>query len=139
MQIQRIQTLWLILALASMVAFIAMPFGTLDVPGVGVTPLRPYDFTGLIIPAGLAALFMLLAIAGFKNLSTQRSETVLALMMTLVTVGIAVYVLCDRATIGVIEWGWSPALLAVALVLCVLAIFGINHDMKLLRSYDRLR
>lgn len=139
MQIQRIQTIWLILALASMVAFIVMPFGTLDVPGVGVTALRPYDFTGLIIPAGLAALFMLLAIVGFRNLSTQRSETVLALMMTLVSVGITVYVLCDRATIGVIEWGWPVVFLASALLFCVLAIIGINHDMKLLRSYDRLR
>lgn len=139
MQIQRIQTLWLILALGCMVAFIVLPFATLDIPGTGMAEMYPYTFYGLIIPAGLAALFMLLAVFGYKNLKAQRSEIVLALMMTLVAVGITAYLIFDRASVGVIEWRWTVVFPVAALVFTILAIAGVNRDMKLLRSYDRLR
>lgn len=109
MQIQRIQSLWLILALGCMVAFIVLPFGSIVLPEGEVALLRSFDFLGLIIPAGLAALLLLIGLFSFKNLATQRSETVLALLMELVAVGITVYILCDNATQGVIEWGWPTA------------------------------
>ena len=138
MQIQRIQTLWLLAALGCMVAFIVLPFGYLSIDNA-VAALRSYDFLGLIIPAGLAALFLLVSIFSFKAPATQRSIVLLSLMMTLVSVGITVYLLCDRATQGVIEWAWPTAFLAAAFVAELLAVAGINHDIKLLRSYDRLR
>lgn len=139
MQIQRIQTLWLLFALGCMVAFIVLPFGHIELPGVGVGDLRSYDFLGLIIPAGLAALLQLIGIFSYKSIGNQRSIVVLALMMVLVSIGITVYILCDRATQGIIEWGWPTAFLAGALVFNALALVGINHDIRLLRSYDRLR
>ena len=139
MQIQRIQTLWLLAALGCMVAFIVMPFGSLEIPGEGVAALKPFDFMGLLIPAGLAALIQLVAIFSYKTPSNQRSEAVLGILMALVAVGITVYILCDRATLGTIHWGWSSVFALASLVFNVLALMGINHDIKLLRSYDRLR
>lgn len=139
MQIQRIQTLWLLAALGCMVAFIVMPFGSLEIPGEGVAALKPFDFMGLLIPAGLAALIQLVAIFSYKTPSNQRSETVLGILMSLVAVGVTVYILCDRATLGTIHWGWPSVFALASLVFNVLALLGINHDIKLLRSYDRLR
>lgn len=139
MQIQRIQTLWLLAALGCMVAFIVMPFGSLALPGEVVAPLKPFDFIGLLIPAGLAALMQLVAIFSYRTPSNQRSETMLGILMSLVAVGVTVYILCDRATMGTIRWGWPSVFALASLVFNVLALLGINHDIKLLRSYDRLR
>ncbi len=139
MQIQRIQNLWLFLALGCMVAFIVLPFGRLELPGQEVANLKSFDFVGLIIPAGLAALMQLLGLFSFMNPATQRSEAMLGVLMSLVTVGITVYILCDRATVGVIEWGWASAFALVSLIFNLLALVGIRRDIKLLRSYDRLR
>lgn len=138
MQIQRIQTLWLIIALGCMVAFIVLPFGHLDIDGA-VAPLRSYDFVGLIIPAGIAALVQLISIFSYHNPASQRGMVWLSFMMTLVSVAIAVYILCDRATQGTIEWAWPVAFLAGALIFELLAVKGISSDIRKLRSYDRLR
>ena len=139
MQIQRIQTLWLIVALACMVAFMFIPFGTISIAGAGEAMLYPYDLWGVVIPAALAVLFLLVAVFSYKNLPVQRREVVLSAMMELVTAGVALYVLFDSATEGSIGRGWSVALVGVAFVFTLLAIVGINRDSKLLRSYDRLR
>lgn len=140
--IQRIQTIWLLLTLGCMIAFIVLPFGSLNVLEQGTLvpyQLFPYDFIGLIIPAGLAVVMSLIAIFTFRNLGLQKSVTLLTLMMVVVSIGITVYVLCDRATMGQITWCWPTAFLAGALLFSILALTGINHDIKLLRSYDRLR
>lgn len=142
MQIQRIQTLWLILALGCMVVFIVLPFGTLVVPDNGAEAtgaLHSWDFIGLIIPVGLAALFHFIAIFSYKTPALQRSVAILGLMMVLVSIGITVYVLCAGDTFGTTRWTYVPAFLAGALVFNILALVGINHDIKLLKSYDRLR
>lgn len=140
--IQRIQTIWLLLTLACMVAFIAMPFGTLNLTINGVAEsamLFPYDFIGLLIPAALAGIMALIAIFTFRNLGLQRNIVTLSLLMTIVTIGLTAYILFDKASTGEITWRWEPAFLAVAAIFEILAMRGISHDIKLLRSYDRLR
>lgn len=140
--LQRIQTVWLLLALACLIAFIALPFGTLTIPDGGVEAvgqLFAYDFIGLIVPAALAVILSLIAIFAYSNLGFQKSCVLLSIAMTLVSIGITVYILCDRATEGTISWTWCGAFTLGALLFEILALTGINHDIKLLRSYDRLR
>lgn len=142
MQIQRIQTVWLILALGCIIAFIVLPFATLVAPeGTDVLKgaLHSWDFFGLIIPVALAALFFFIAIFTYKNLALQRSVVILALMMVLVSIGITLYVLCAGDTFGTTEWRWETAFLPAALIFDTLALRGIAHDKKLLSSYDRIR
>lgn len=138
--IQRVQTLWLLLALTCMIAFICLPFGELDLAaGTEVGYLFAYDFVGLIIPAGLGVVLSIIAIFSFSKLPVQKSCVILTIMMVLVTIGITVYILCDTATAGTFRWHWETVFAFGALIFSILALVGVNHDIKLLRSYDRLR
>lgn len=143
MQLQRIQTVWLILALGCLVAFLVLPFGWLDnVQDDGITvsgPLMSYDFLGVIVPLGFAIILGAMAVCSFRRPAYQASLVWLEAMMTLVTIGVAVYVLCDFTNNGTICWNWSDAFLCGALIFQILAIVGINHDRKLLRDSNRLR
>lgn len=142
MQIQRIQTVWLILALGCMIAFVVLPFATLVVPEGAAeveAALHSWDFFGLIIPVSLATLFFFIAIFVYKNLVLQRSVTILALMMVLVSIGITLYILCAGDTSGATEWRWETIFLPIAVIFDILALRGISHDKKLLSSYDRIR
>lgn len=143
MQLQRIQTVWLIAALGCLVAFLVLPFGWLD----GVSDngklldgaLKSYDFLGLIVPLGLAIILGAMAICSFRRPAYQTSLVWLEVMMTLVTIGVTVYVLCDLTNNGTIQWNWTDAFLGGALLFEILALVGINHDRKLLRDSNRLR
>ena len=143
MQLQRVQTVWLILALGCLVAFLVLPFGWLDhvydqgkyIEG----SLKSYDFLGVIVPLGIAIILGAVAICSFRNPAYQTSVVLLELMMTLVTVGVVVYVLCDYTNNGIIRWNWCDAFLCGALLFEILAIMGIRHDRKLLRDSNRLR
>lgn len=141
--LQRIQTIWLVLTLGCIVAFIVLPFGEyIDPLPAGhelEASLHSWDFLGLIIPVGLAAVLSFIAIFTYKNLSLQKSCTVLTLAMVLIGIGITIYVLCDAATVGTFKWAWETSFIGGALLFAILALIGINHDIKLLRSYDRLR
>lgn len=143
MQIQRIQTLWLVLALGCMIAFLVLPFGHIEgliINGLPYeTDLVSYDFMGLIVPLAIAMILTVIDIFAYSNLGQQIKFTILTLMMELVTAGIAVYVLCDKSTSGVITWNWSMAFIAGALIFTALALLGMRKDRKLLDSYNRLR
>lgn len=143
MQLQRIQTVWLILALGCLVAFLVLPFGWLDNVQDGSNlvsgPLMSYDFLGVIVPLGLAIILGAMAICNFRCPAYQLSLVWLEVMMTLVTVGVSVYVLCDYTNNGTICWNWSDAFICGALLFQILALVGINRDRKLLRDSNRLR
>lgn len=138
MQIQRIQTLWLIIAFGCILAFILLPFGALASPadgGIADVEFHSWDFVGLIIPAALAALLDVISIFCYRNLSLQRRVTYISLMMLIVSTCITLYILCAGDT----RWQFAVAFLPAAALFDVLALSGISHDSKLLKSYDRIR
>ncbi len=153
MVIQRIQTLYLIIAIGLMVGFFFLPFGYmyLDDPVTGQSlsdnpdSLRGIEFLSLIIPNGLSLLFMTLAIFLFKQPNVQKLFVILAAICVGVCVGIVIYVLAGgfydtnpEVTIRTV-WGGGGLLLVAAWLAQLGAYRGIASDQRLLRSYDRIR
>ena len=141
MKTRPILNLWLLVALACLVAFAALPFGTLAVAADNmqvVCPLYAYNFWGLAIPLALAILFA--AFGGFtRHIHICKSIASLTCLMEIVTIGITAYIFVDKASQGTLEWSWTIALAVAALLLTILAIAGINSDIRKVRNADRLR
>lgn len=148
--IQRSQTLYLLLAIALMVAFLFMPFGytVLDDAATGQyveKPLKALTFVGLIIPVALSLLTMVIAIFTFRRIPVQQAMVIVAALFIGACVGVVVYVLTagladtDPEIATRTVWGGGGLLLVAAWLALWAAYRGMAHDRKLLRSYDRLR
>lgn len=149
MVIQRIQTLYLLLAVIVMTMFLFVPFGYTTFAEGGETVMdawRPLDLVGMLVPSCASIFLMLVAIFLFKFQSTQRLVVVFAMLLSLAVIGVVIYFMVAgfvdlNPAVSVIStsWGWGVALPACAVVLQIAAIRGISRDMRLLASYDRLR
>lgn len=134
MQIQRIQNLYLLLSL--IVAAISLNFNWLVAAGTPVTICNDY---ALMVLALIAAILPLLALIRFKNLRAQKLISRLAALFALFSVG---YVVVSsffgpnpEAEVCIL----APSLMVISGLFDCLAIRGIIHDEKLLKSADRLR
>lgn len=154
MQIQRIQTLFLLCAVALLAAFIFTPFGYSEVITGGsaddilteTAGWYPKAYTGLWLPAALAAVIAFVSIFLFNRLKTQVLAVRISMAMTVVTVGAVCYFLTAGADIITpegtstgIRCGWGCALLVVAFVIEWMAVRRIQADARLLRDMDRVR
>lgn len=148
--IQRIQTVYLIIAIGLMIAFFFMPFGYTQLadPATGQykgQALKGIEFLGLIIPTALSILTMVIAVFAFRNLSAQQTLVIVAALFIGACIGVVIYVLSaglhdtnpDVVTRTV--WGGGGLLLIAAWCALFGAYRGMAADRKLLRSYDRLR
>lgn len=150
MVIQRLQTLYLILAIVMVSVFFYVPFGYTTVADVadGVSvlePLRAGQFTGLVIPLALTLALMVVAIFMFKKMPMQKLMVLVSALLTVVSMGVVVYVMVSgfsdtnpQVTMSSV-WGGGGLLLVGALIAQLAAYNGISSDQRLLRSYDRLR
>ncbi len=149
MVIQRIQTLFLLIAVVLMVVFYFIPFGFWEVSDANVTfpvnPLSATDQIAVLIPLTVAVVLAFVSIFLFRKMSVQKSMVILSIISVLAAVGVIVYLLTDTYvdTVSSVSikpvWGGGALLLVGALIMLVAAYRGILHDQKLLRSYDRLR
>ena len=82
--IQRIQTLWLLLASICAFASVKLPFyfGSLEVPGPTVT-ITPYDHFMLLVFVIATALMGLVSIFLFSNRSLQIKMCIVGLVLSL--------------------------------------------------------
>lgn len=139
MVIQRIQTLYLLLAILMVVVFLFVPFGYLKVLGIGVKSLRACEIAQTMIPAGVSLLLMVLSIVMFKEFKLQKALVLLSILSVALLIGIVVYALL-HSYVGIKPtWGGGGIMLLGALVALIAAYGRICADHKLLRSYDRLR
>lgn len=150
MVIQRLQTLYLILAIVMVSVFFYVPFGYTTVADVadGVSvlePLRAGQFTGLVVPMALTLALMVVAIFMFKKMPMQKLMVLVSALLTVVSMGVVVYVMVSgfsdtnpQVTMTSV-WGGGGLLLVGALIAQLAAYNGISSDQRLLRSYDRLR
>jgi len=149
MVIQRIQSVYLLIAAILMAVFAFFPaltfelggrefvYGALEAGKVGVTHIDPLMLT-------LIALIVLLAVIDiflFKNL--QRQMTV---CFVDVIIGLAMFVaICIQAFVvgskdGVtVMWQWYLLLPALSVIFLLLAHKSMSNDKKKLRDADRLR
>lgn len=149
MVIQRIQSLFLLIAVVLLVIFMFTPFGFWNVTDgladMGLAPLVAVSQQGVMVPVCVAALLSLIAIFLFKKQSVQKLVVALAIVATLASAGMVIYLLtCSYADTNpqVVlhpQWGGGGLLLVGTLITLVAAYRFISADQRLLRSYDRLR
>lgn len=147
MVIQRLQTLFLILAIGLVIGFFFVPFGHVNVQDVESAQiveksLCAVDYVALIVPMVLSILTMLVAIFSFKKPNFQKMLVLVSVALTVVCIAIAGYVLTDGFAVfdadvcfGALYGG--ILLLEVAIIAQLMAYRGIVSDQRLLRSYDR--
>ncbi|MEM1054131.1 MAG: DUF4293 family protein [Bacteroidota bacterium] len=135
--LQRIQSLYLLLGGALLVVFAVFS----DVWSAGIrADMSWLGSVGLGL-AGASAAIAFVAVALFKDRSRQRQIILVAQIATLLTVAAAVGGLFLRdpeiaATQGAYLLALAPV---VAYVLLRLAQRGVDADIKLVKSMDRLR
>lgn len=134
MQIQRIQTLWFIVAL--LCAIFSLTQNWLAIEGTFVTVQNNIP---LLVLGLLATVLPLLAIFLYRNLRRQKLVGRLAALFVVVTLGyvVALSWLGPNPEAEVCILG--PVSMAVSGIFDCLAVRGIISDEKLLRSADRLR
>ena len=144
--IQRIQTLYLLLASGSFGASFLAPFATSEI-AVPATVLADSRFEVadnalMSIGLGAAALATLAAIFLYRNrrLQIRSAWAALALAVLGVIAGVIAF-MQDGATIGAVEVEEQigVGLPVIGALATVLGVRGIGRDEKLVRSADRLR
>jgi drug/metabolite transporter (DMT)-like permease len=135
--IQRIQTLWLLLASICAFASVKLPFyyGSLEVPGP-TTTITPYDNFMLLVFVIATALMALVSIFLFSNRSLQIKMCIVGLVLSLANLMHYFLYMKNFKTGGLSLYS---ALSFLVPVFFILAIISIYKDQKLLKSLDRLR
>jgi drug/metabolite transporter (DMT)-like permease len=135
--IQRIQTLWLLLASICAFASVKLPFyfGSLEVPGPTIT-ITPYDNFMLLVFVIAPALMGLVTIFLFSNRSLQIKMCIVGLVLSLANLMHYFLYMKNFKTGGLSLYSILSFLVPVFFIL---AIRSIYKDQKLLKSLDRLR
>ena len=140
MQIQRIQTLMLLIAAILVGIFCLCPFATLPATETAeASKVFVKDAPVLLTLNVLIAVLLIIVIFMYKNLRQQMRMTLLSMVLicaSIVTSAFIMFAALDGAT--PILFG-GVLLLVLALVFAILAYRGMSHDNNLLRSMDRLR
>lgn len=142
MQIQRIQSVYIFLAIIAMAIFLIVPYGeVVDLTEGSSAALYTMNEYGVLIPAGAIVILLLAGLFMYRNLSMQRTVMLICLMLTLAVSLVVCFALYKQAEAETLDAHFSvwDILLPISVLLEILAVSGINKDIKLLRSYDRLR
>lgn len=149
MVIQRIQSVYLLIAVILMVVFAFFPaltfelggrqfvYGALEAGKVGVTHIDPL----MLMLVVLISLLALIDIFLFKNLQRQMTvcfvDIIIGLAM-LVAIGIQAFYVNGKDGVT-LTWQWYLLLPVLSIVFLMLAHKAMSRDKKMLRDSDRLR
>ncbi len=145
MQIQRIQSVYIFLAIVAMAIFIIVPYGEViyqtPYSAVVTEPLYTMAEYGVLIPAAAIVILLLIDLFLYRNIQLQRTVLVVSLMLTLATIAVVCFALFKMGKAEGLDAHFSvwDILLPVAALFEILGVSGINRDIKLLNSYNRLR
>lgn len=144
--IQRIQSIFLLLASGAFFGEFVFPFATSDVAGSGYLSDNTYnvlDHPVLLVLTIVGGITAAAAIFLYRNRSLQMRLTILTIVWSILLPAVAcLLVLTEPSTSGDIaryEEHIGIVLPVVALVCAVLANRAIKKDDQLVRSMDRLR
>ncbi|CAN5506331.1 DUF4293 domain-containing protein [soil metagenome] len=140
--IQRIQSLWLLLAAASFFFVFKLPFAGGKTQLGAISELFAASSLLMFIVAILLGIIALVAIFLFKNRSSQKSLIWLGILLDLVFIVMMYFQMENLKS--------NPALMnqtfkigaifpILYIILLVMAYSGIRKDEKLIKSVDRLR
>lgn len=151
--IQRIQTVYLALAIICIVVSVCFPLGYFDPEAMGFPytlnslcladkdgAVQSYLPVTLMVLDTIAIIFSGVAIMGYKNHNRQISQcnlTILVELLWVVNYGAYVLLLAPDAT--TFRPGFGAVLPLIAIVLTFLARKGVKADRKLLRDTERIR
>ena len=135
--IQRIQSVWLLLAAAAAVASIKFPFytGTLAASNT-YESLNATQFIPIIVLTVLSALISFVTIFLFKNRKRQTGLTALNIFISIIVIVLYCLHLKDFSS-G--SFSLTSVFVFAIPIFLVLALMGIRRDAKLIKSLDRLR
>ena len=149
MVIQRIQSLYLLIAVILMAVFAFFPaltfelggrefvYGALEAGKVGVTHIDPLMLMLVILICLLAFIDIFL----YKNLQRQMTvcfvDIIIGLAM-LVAICIEAFVVSGKEGLT-LTWQWYLALPILSIIFLMLAHKAMSRDKKMLRDADRLR
>ncbi len=141
MQIQRIQTLLLLIAAILVAVFCFTPFAQVIASdeAASATLLYTSDAPVFLILNIVITALLLIVIFMYKNLRQQMRMTILGIVLicaSIVTSGFIMMAGEPKATPILLG---GVVLLLAALVFALLAYRSMRRDHKLLRSMDRLR
>lgn len=149
--IQRIQTVYLLIALILMVVCSCVPVGSFFPEGMGaaapmyniaILNAESWDFSviGLFAILAASAATTVLAIFGFNNRKAQARKCTITIILLLLWV--ALYAIMGWV-VGkeghVFEMDYTAVLPVICIILSMLARRAIIADEKLVRSVDRIR
>lgn len=142
MQFQRLQQLLIIVAIIAMFIFCFAPCGKILVPE-GVTGVKvdvmPSEFLGIMLPAVMAGIMLLISLLVFKALKFQYQLVFISLLFTVCAMGLTIFTLFKGLNgYDATFTPWDVTLIVAAL--CEIWAMGrIRHDRHLLASYNRIR
>lgn len=152
--IQRIQSIWLLLAGLSLSCLFLVPFvSTKDLIGmkfyilasglyqeVGGVSKQVESYLPLLISVVAVSIMCFVNIFNFKKRKLQKQ---LAYATVVLIIGLSfwcsVYAKKIPGGVDIAEYGPGMYVAPLAIAFCLLAIRGINRDEALLKSADRLR
>jgi len=154
--IQRIQTIWLVLASLALFCLFLFPYlqiikpdGTaqaIKVTGVyevvNNAPVKTQEFIGFTILTVVLALLPLLVVFFFRD---RKKQIVLCYLVIVSIIGYGFWLAqTAKGIIGNVQldlqnYGIGVILPSIAIIFIILALKGIRHDERLIKSADRLR
>ena len=142
--IQRIQTIYLLLAAASSLSLLALPFASSS-ENISASALfadstyNLQDNIALLVLFALGGALALIAIFLFKNRKLQIKIGQSVILLLAIGVGVTAYLWFSDGTMDKATLGLGMFAPLSGFIFTFLAIRAIRKDEKLVRSADRLR
>ena len=144
--IQRIQTLFLLLAAGAFISLFALPFATSDIATAQLLSDKIFDISDhvvLMVMAGLGGLLAIISIFLYKNRSNQSKIGYILIILGILIAVVAFMLFTndaqDMPAKVVINDGVGAYMPIIAILAAVFANVFIKKDSKLVKSMDRLR
>lgn len=134
MVIQRIQTVWLLVALVFIVLIGVLPLATLKAG----SSLFVTDLPVLIVVDVLIGVLLFMSIFLFKNLKLQKKVTLLSMVMMVVLGVVSAFFIYRTSPDAEIEWTGAILMLLGSLVFAYMAYQGMARDERKLKASDSL-
>ena len=134
--IQRIQTIWLLLAAAASFATLKLSFYANNTGKIVEPELKGTSIFSILILSVAVGLAALIAIFLFKKRKKQIQITLLGLLLQIVTL-VVYFIEIKNYEPG--NFTLTSALSFAIPVFFIMAWLGIRKDEKLIKSMDRLR
>ncbi|MBD5191894.1 MAG: DUF4293 domain-containing protein [Bacteroidales bacterium] len=138
MQIQRIQTVYLIITIILIGMFCTSSLGSLTVEE-SITQIMVKDYPVLLIVGIATAVLLLINIFLFKNLRLQKRVTLISMLLMATLCVSALFIIYGAVPGAQMLWVGGVLILIGAMLFALLAYNGMKKDEKKLRDSDRIR